>query len=142
MSNNTYWIIGALIVVVLIAVAVLRKSKKKKAKPLTETVAEPPVQVPPVTPNTGEWTLKLDDDPSALPTQPVIPAGVEIVNQTNFHIVVTQLGIRATVPPQGRTLTENDDGWTVSPSAQNTLLSVAMEKSSPESSAKYTLIIR
>lgn len=142
MSNNTYWIIGALIVVVLIAVAVLRKSKKKKTKPPTETIAEPPVQVPPVTPDTGEWTLKLDDDPSALPTQPVIPAGVEVWNQTNFHVVVTQLGIRATLPPQGRTLMENDDGWTVSPSAQNTLQSVSMEKSSPESSAKYTLIVR
>lgn len=142
MSNNTYWIIGALIVVVLIAVAVLRKSKKKKAKPPTETVAEPPVQVPPVTPDTGEWTLKLDDDPSALPTQPVMQAGVEVWNQTTFHVVVTQLGIRATLPPQGRTRMENDDGWTVSPSAQNTLQSVAMEKSSPESSAKYTLIVR
>lgn len=142
MSNNTYWIIGALIVVVLIAVAVLRKSRKKKARPPTETIAEPPVQVPPVTADTGEWTLKLDNDPSALPTQPVIPAGVEIVNQTNFHIVVTRLGITTTVPPQGRTLMENDDGWTVSPSAQNTLQSVALEKNSPESSAKYTLIVR
>lgn len=142
MSNNTYWIIGALIVVVLIAVAVLRKPRKKKANPPTETIAEPPVQVPPVTADTGEWTLKLDNDPSALPTQPVISADVEIVNQTNFHIVVTRLGITTTVPPQGRTLMENDDGWTVSPSAQNTLQSVVMEKSSPESSAKYTLIVR
>jgi hypothetical protein len=142
MSNNTYWIIGALIVVVLIAVAVLRKSRKKKANPPTETIAEPPVQVPPATADTGEWTLKLDNDPSTLPTQPVIPAGVEIVNQTNFHIVVTRLGITTTVPPQGRTLMENDDGWTVSPSAQNTLQSVALEKNSPESSAKCTLIFR
>ena len=142
MSNNTYWIIGALIVVVLIAVAVIRTSKKKKANPPAEVIAEPPVQVQPVTADTGEWTLKLDDAPSTLPAQPALQKGVEVWNQTDFHVFVTQQGMRATLPPQGRTLMDNGASLTVSPSAQNTLQSVAMEQSSPESSAKYTLIVR
>lgn len=142
MSNNTYLIIGALIVVVLIAVAVIRTSRKKKAKPPAEVIAEPPVQVPPVTADTGEWTLKLDDAPSTLPTQPDIQKGVEVWNQTDFQVFVTQQDIRATLPPKGRTLMDNGASLTVSPSAQNTLQSVALEKNSPESSAKYTLIVR
>lgn len=77
MSNNIYLIIGALIVVVLIAVAVIRTPKKKKTKPPAEAVAEPPVQVPPVTADTGEWTLKLDDAPSTLPAQPAIQKGAK-----------------------------------------------------------------
>ncbi|MCF5229302.1 MULTISPECIES: hypothetical protein [unclassified Pseudomonas] len=142
MSNNTYLLIGALIVVALIAAAVIRSSKKKQAKPPVEAVAEPSVQVPPVTPDTGEWTLKLDDAPSTLPAQPAIQKGVEVWNQTDFHFFVTQQGIRATLPPQGRTLMDNSASLTVSPSAQNTLQSVALEETSPESSAQYTLIIR
>ncbi|WP_219266643.1 hypothetical protein [Pseudomonas sp. Xaverov 259] len=142
MSNNTYLIIGALIVVVLIAVAVIRTSRKKKAKPPAEVIAEPPVQVPPVTADTGEWTLKLDDAPSTLPTQPAIQKGVEVWNQTDFQVFVTQQGIRATLPPKGRTLMDNGASLTVSPSAQNTLQSVALEETGPESSALYTLIVR
>lgn len=142
MSNNTYWIIGALIVVVLIAVAVIRTSRKKKAEPPAEVVAEPPAQLPPVTVDTGEWTLKLDDAPSTLPAQPALQKGVEVWNQTDFHVFVTQQGIRASLPPQGRTLMGNGAGLTVSPSAQNTLQSVALEETSPESSTLYTLTVR
>lgn len=142
MSNNTYLIIGALIVVALIAVAVVRASRKKKAKPPAEVVAEPPVQVPPVTADTGEWTLKLDDAPPILPAQPAIQKGVEVWNQTDFQVFVTQQGIRATLPPQGRTLMGNGASLTVSPSAQNTLQSVALEETSPESSSLYTLVVR
>lgn len=142
MSNNTYLLIGALIVVALIAAAVIRSSKKKQAKPPVEAVAEPSVQVPPVTPDTGEWTLKLDDAPSTLPAQPAIQKGVEVWNQTDFHFFVTQQGIRATLPPQGRTLMGNGPSLTVSPSAQNTLQSVTLEETNPESSTLYTLVVR
>lgn len=142
MSNNTYLIIGALIVVVLIAVAVIRTSRKKKAKPPAEVVAEPPIQVAPVTADTGEWTLKLDDAPSTLPAQPAIQKGVEVWNQTDFQVFVTQQGIRATLPPQGRTLMGNGPSLTVSPSAQNTLQSVTLEETNPESSSLYTLVVR
>ncbi|MDL2183154.1 hypothetical protein P5706_02970 [Pseudomonas sp. ChxA] len=142
MSNNTYLVIGALIVVVLIAVAAIRTSRKKKAKPPAEVVAEPPIQVAPVTADTGEWTLKLDDAPSTLPAQPALQKGVEVWNQTDFQVFVTQQGIRATLPPQGRTLMGNGPSLTVSPSAQNTLQSVTLEETNPESSTLYTLVVR
>ncbi|MBD8092326.1 hypothetical protein IFT48_20240 [Pseudomonas fluorescens] len=142
MSNNTYLIIGALIVVVLIAVAVIGTSRKKKAKPPAEVAAEPPIQVAPVTADTGEWTLKLDDAPSTLPAQPALQKGVEVWNQTDFQVFVTQQGIRATLPPQGRTLMGNGPSLTVSPSAQNTLQSVTLEETNPESSTLYTLVVR
>lgn len=143
MSNNTYLIIGALIVVALIAVAVVRASRKKKAKPPAEVVAEPPVQVPPVTADTGEWTLKLDDAPSTLPAQPAIQKGVEVWNQTNLQVFVTQQGIRASLPPQGRTQMDTGVGLTVTPSsAEHLLQSVSLEATSTETSNITTLIVR
>ncbi|NVZ67595.1 hypothetical protein [Pseudomonas costantinii] len=99
MGNNTYLIIGALIVIALIVVVLIRKSKAKKAKPPSEPIAVPPAEVQ-ITPDlaTSPFTL----EPSTSSLEPASSTGVEVWNQTDFPVVVTQQDLRVTLPPQGR----------------------------------------
>ncbi|WP_438869562.1 hypothetical protein [Pseudomonas sp. L1(2025)] len=149
MSLNTYLGIGAFIALVLIIVAVTRK--KKPASPSSEPALAVEVPAPPVTPQTSAPTetptwnqggFEVSENAEPLTPQPLPTTGVEVWNQTNFHVFVTQQGIRATLAPQGRMRLENGKGLTVSPSAQNTLQSVALEQTDPETPALYTLIVR
>ena len=100
MSNTTYIIIGAVIIVALIAVALARKSKKKKAEPPSVPVVTPAAEVPQPTPDIAESPFILE--PSTSPLEPASSTSVEVWNQTDFQVVVAQQDMRITLPAQGR----------------------------------------
>ena len=100
MSNSTYIIIGVLIVVALIAVALSRKSKSKKPAPASEPVAPPPAETPQITP--GIITSPFIPGPSTGLTEPDSSGTVEVWNQADFAVLVTQQQLQTTLSAQDR----------------------------------------
>ncbi len=133
MSATTYFIIGAAIVVALIIAALMRAAEAKKSRRPSEEIAEPiaePVIVPAaqMTPEMSISNITLDPEPAADPPLSEISAHVEVWNQTDFQVFVTQQGIRATLAPQGRAQMDSRFPLTVNPvTSDNTLHSVSLQ---------------
>lgn len=135
MSLNTYLGIGAFVVLVLIIVAVTRKKKKHSHsnEPALEVVAPAPLAepdtIPPTAPptwNQGGFEISENTEPST--PQPSSATALEVWNQTDFQVFVTQQGIRVSLPPQGRTQMDSRFALTVTPaSADDPLHSVSLQ---------------
>ncbi|MPR03410.1 hypothetical protein F0169_15825 [Pseudomonas sp. MAFF 212408] len=133
MSATTYFIIGAAIVVAVIIAALMRANAARKSKRPSDDIAEPidePVTVPAahITPEMSISNITLDPEPAASPPLSETSANVEVWNQTDFQVFVTQQGIRATLPAQGRAQMDSRFPLTVIPAtSDNTWHSVSLQ---------------
>ena len=148
MSLNTYLGIGAFIVLVLMIVAITRK--KKNTDTSNESVVEMQVPTPQatsvagattVTPISNQHGFAVSENAAPVTPPPDAAPGVEVLNQTDFQVFVTQQGIRATLLPQSRLQMDSRFPLTVAPaSPENTLHSVVLQGCGAASKNRFNLV--